>query len=107
MVNEEEKIRLFHEFRSVLLDRMFEELSQKAPDCSSEHVSNEIVAVAIRVQAALAKADEISCPSRGLFVLGLQQVVDSFIAGLLTDEAVERLARKRNRSDQVEREGTA
>jgi len=50
---------------------------------------------------------EIGCPSRGLFVLGLQQVVDSFIAGLLTDEAVERLARKRNRSDQVVREGTA
>jgi len=53
------------------------------------------------------EADEIGCPSRGLFVLGLQQVVDSFIAGLLTDEAVERLARKRNRSDQVVREGTA
>jgi len=30
-------------------------------------------------------------------VLGLQQVVDSFIAGLLTDEAVEWLAEKRNR----------
>ena len=107
MVSEEEKIRLIHEYRSVLLDRMFDELSRNAPDGCSEHVSNEIVAVAIRVQAALAKADEIGCPSRGLFVLGLQQVVDSFIAGLLTDEAVERLARKRNRSDQVVREGTA
>ena len=97
MVNEEEKIRLIHEFRSVLLDRMFEELSQKAPDCSSEHVSNEIVAVAIRIQTALGKADEIPCSSRGLFVLGLQQVIDSFIAGLLTEEAVEWLAEKRNR----------
>ena len=53
MVNEEEKIRLIHEYRSVLLDRMFDELSRKAPDGSSEHVSNEIVAVAIRIQTAL------------------------------------------------------
>jgi hypothetical protein len=58
---------------------------------------NEIVAVAIRIQAALAKADEITCSSRGLFVLGLQQIIDSYIAGLLTDGAVEWLAEKRNR----------
>ena len=32
MVNEEEKIRLIHEYRSALLDRMFDELSRKAPD---------------------------------------------------------------------------
>ena len=44
-----------------MLDRMFGELSRKARDGSSEHVSNEIVAVAIRIQAALAKADEITC----------------------------------------------
>jgi|SRR5689334_19750400 hypothetical protein len=97
MVNEEEKIRLIHEYRSVLLDRMFDELSRKAPDGSSEHVSNEIVAVAIRIPTALAKADEIPCSTRGLFVLGLQQIIDSCIAGLLTDEAVEWLAKKRNR----------
>jgi len=101
MMNEEEKIRLIHEYRSVLLDCMFDELSRKAPDCSLEHVSNEIVAVAIRIQSALAKADEIGCSSRGLFVLGLQQVVDSLVAGLLTDEAVKWLAEKRNRIDQV------
>jgi hypothetical protein len=45
--------------------------------------------VAKRIRTALAKADEIPCSSRGLFVLGLQQIIDSFIAGLLTDEAVE------------------
>ena len=96
MVSEEEKIRLIHEYRSVLLDRMFDELSRNAPDGCSEHISNEIVAVAIRIQTALGKADEIPCSSRGLFVLGLQQIIDSFIAGLLTAEAVEWLAKKRN-----------
>jgi hypothetical protein len=75
MVNEEEKIRLIHEYRSVLLDRMFDELSRKSADGSSEHVSNEIVAVAIRTQTALAKADEIPCSFRGLFVLGLQLLI--------------------------------
>ena len=96
-MNEEETIRLIHEYCLALLDRMFDELSRKAPDGSSEHVSNKIVAVAIRIQAALAKADEITCSSRGLFVLGLQQIIDSYIAGLLTDGAVEWLAEKRNR----------
>jgi len=97
MVNEEEKIRLIHEYRTDLLDRMFDELSRNAPGCSTGHITREIVAVAMRIRAAMAKADEITCSSRGLFVLGLQQIVDSFIAGLLTDEAVEWLAEKRNR----------
>ena len=97
MVNEEEKIRLIHEYRTDLLDRMFDELSRNAPGCSTGHITREIVAVAMRIRAAMAKADEITCSSRSLFVLGLQQIVDSFIAGLLTDEAVEWLAEKRNR----------
>jgi len=73
------------------------ELSRNAPGCSTGHITREIVAVAMRIRAAMAKADEITCSSRVLFVLGLQQIVDSFIAGLLTDEAVEWLAEKRNR----------
>jgi hypothetical protein len=76
---------------------MFDELSRNAPGCSTGHITREIVAVAMRIRAAMAKADEITCSSRVLFVLGLQQIVDSFIAGLLTDEAVEWLAEKRNR----------
>ena len=67
------------------------------PDCSIEHASDEIVAVAMRIGAALAKTDEFTFSSRGLFVRGIPQVVNSFIAGLLTDEAVEWLAEKRNR----------
>ncbi len=51
----------------------------------------------MRIGAALAKTDEFTCSSRGLFVLGIPQVVDSFIAGPVTDEAVEWLAKKRNR----------
>jgi len=97
MVNEEEKICLIREYRTDLLDRMFDELSRNAPGCSTGDIPREIVAVAMRIRAATAKADEITCSSRSLFVLGLQQIVDSFIAGLLTDEAVEWLAEKRNR----------
>jgi len=79
MVNEEQKIRLIHEYRTDLLDRMFDELSRNAPGCSTGHITGEIVAVAMRIRAAMAKADEITCSSRGLFVLGLQQIVDSFM----------------------------
>jgi hypothetical protein len=63
MVNEEEKIRLIHEYRTDLLDRMYDELSRKAPDCSTGHLTHEIVAVAMRIRTALAKADEITCSS--------------------------------------------
>jgi hypothetical protein len=41
------------------------------------------------IQNALSNCEEIQHAARGLFVLALQQVVDSFIAGLLTDEAFE------------------
>src|SRR5262245_35509346 len=46
---------------------------RRAPDCSSEHVSSEIAAVAVRIQTALAKAHEVGCPSRGLSVLGFSR----------------------------------
>jgi hypothetical protein len=36
----------------------------------------------------LARCQEIKNPTRGVFVLALQQVVDSFIACLLSDEAL-------------------
>jgi hypothetical protein len=61
-VNEEETIRLIHEYCLALLDRMFDELSRKAPDGSSEHVSNKIVAVAIRIQAAWRKTMKSPVP---------------------------------------------
>jgi hypothetical protein len=45
-------------------------------------------------------SDEIQRPARGLFVLALQQVVDLFIAGLLTEEGFEWLAKQQHRADQ-------
>src|SRR6267154_393121 len=48
MVNEEEKIRLIREYRTDLLDRMFDELSRNAPGCSTGDIPREIVAVAMR-----------------------------------------------------------
>lgn len=47
--------------------------------------SNEIIATAQAIQTALSEADAIGSLPRGLFVLALQQVVDSFIACLLTE----------------------
>jgi hypothetical protein len=73
MVNEEQKIRLIHEYRTDLLDRMFGKLGRNAPGCSTGHITREIVAVAMRIRAAMAKADEITCSSRGLFVLGFSR----------------------------------
>jgi hypothetical protein len=91
MFSSEDKIRLVHQYRTGLLDRMFDELCRKSPS-SVEQVSDEIVATGEIIQNALSNCDEIQHPARGLFVLALQQVVDSFIAGLLTNEAFEWLA---------------
>jgi hypothetical protein len=99
MVNEEEKIRLIHEYRTVLLNRMFDELCQKPPSSSTGQVSDDIVATAEAIRTFLTRCDEIGRPARGLFVLALQQVVDTFIAGLLTNEAFEWLAEQQNRAD--------
>jgi hypothetical protein len=63
---------------------MFGELSRKAPDCSPEHLSNEILAIAMRIQADLAKADEIRCSARGLF--GKQHGVIRFCLTVWTSE---------------------
>jgi len=57
------------------------------------------VAAAKRIQNAISNFDEIHNSTRGLFVLALQQVVDSFIADLLTDEAFEWLAEEQRRRE--------
>jgi Amidohydrolase family len=75
MFSEEDKIWLMHDCRTALLNRMFDELSRK-PGSSAEQVSTEIIAMAQAIRNPLSKSDAT-----------LQQVVDSFIAGLLTDEA--------------------
>lgn len=100
MPTQEDKIRLIHEFRTALLDRTFDELCRKSGS-SIEQVSEQIVATAQIIQNALANSEEIHSPARGLFVLALQQVVDSFIAGLLTEEAFEWLAEEQRRMDQL------
>jgi hypothetical protein len=104
MANQEDKIRLIHEFRSTLLDRIFDGLCHKSGS-SIQQVSEEIVASAQTIQNALANAEETRYRSRGLFVLALQQVVDSFIAGLITDEAFEWLAEEQNRVARILLEG--
>lgn len=96
MLTQEDKIRLIHENRTDLLNRMFDGLCQM-PGCSAEQVAEEIIVIAKQIQNALADSKEIQNPPRGLFVLALQQVVDSWIAGLITEEAFEWLARQQNR----------
>jgi hypothetical protein len=102
MVIQEDRIRLIHENRTALLNRMFDELSRKPRGSSAEQVAEEIIVTAKQIQNAFAeKSGKIQHPVRGLFVLALQQVVDSFIAGLLTDEAFEWLAHQEERADQT------
>jgi len=97
MVGQEDKICLIHEYRTALLDRMFDELCRKSPGSSAQQVCEEIIITARLIQNALSNWKEIQHPARGLFVLALQQVVDSFIAGLLTDKAFEWLAAEERR----------
>jgi hypothetical protein len=92
MLTQADRIRLVHENRTLLLNRMFGELCRKSANSSADQVAHDIVTTANTIQNALASFEEIQHPARGLFVLALQQVVDSFIAGLLTDEAFEWLA---------------
>ncbi len=96
MLTQEDRIRLIHDNRTVLLNRMFEELCRKPATSSAERVSRDIVATAKVIRNILSDSDEIQNPARGLFVLALQQVVDSLIAGLLTDDAFEWLAGQQN-----------
>jgi len=105
MLTQEEKVRLIHDNRTVLLNRMFDELCHKPASSSAEQVAHDIVATAKGIQNALSDSDEIQNPARGLFVLALQHVVDSLIAGLLSDEAFEWLAKQQDRADQILLEG--
>lgn len=100
MLTGEDRIRLIHDNRTVLLNRMFDELYRKS-GWSAEQVSEEIVAAAQLIQIALANSEETRYRSRGLFVLALQQVVDSFIARLLNDDGFKWLAAEQNRTDHV------
>ena len=100
MLSDEDKIRLIHECRTVLLNRMFDEFSRK-PGSSAEQVSGEIIVIAQAIQNALSESDGIGSPPRGLFALALQQVVDSFLASLLTDEAFQWLAQQQQQADQI------
>ena len=94
MLSNEVKIRLIHEHRSTLLNRMFDELCRKAPGRSAEQVQHDIIVAARVIQEAFSNCDEIQHPPGGLFVLALQQIVDCFIAGLLTEEAFKWLAER-------------
>jgi len=98
MFSEEDKIRLIHECRTALLNRMFEEFNRR-PGWSAEQVSDEIIATAQAIRSALSESDAIGSPARGLFGLALQPVADSFIAGLLTEEALEWLAQEQHQAD--------
>ena len=100
-MTQEDRIRLIHDHRTALLNRMFDELHRKSTDSSAEEVCYEIISTARVIQNALSKSEEIHHPARGIFVLALQHVVDSFIAGLLTDEAFEWLAEEQKQLDQI------
>jgi hypothetical protein len=98
MKSDESKIHLIHERRTILLNRMFEELTRR-PGACAEKVSDEVISTARAIQDALSVSGAIGTPARGLFVLALQQVADSLLAGLLTDEAFVWLERERLRPD--------
>ena len=66
---------------------------RKSPASSADQAANDIVAMAKRIQNTLSSCDQIQNPTRGLFILSLQRVVDSMIAGALTEEAFEWLAK--------------
>lgn len=101
---QEDRIRLIHNCRTVLLNRMFDEFSRR-PGSSPEQISDEIIGIGQAIQSALSESDGIGSPPRGIFVLALQQVVDSFLAGLLTEEAFEWLAQQQQQADQILLEG--
>jgi hypothetical protein len=105
MLTQEDKIRLIHEFRNALLNHMFDELYRRSKISSTQQASDDIVATAELIHHVIADSNEIRRPTRGLFVLALQQVVDFFIAGLLTDEAFEWMADEQRRMDQILFEG--
>lgn len=84
---------------------MFDELRRKSPSSSTAQLADDIVATAKLIQNALSNSEQIHNPTRGLFVLALQQVVDSIIAGLLTDEAFEWLVAEEQQADQILLEG--
>ena len=98
MLSSEDKIRLIHEHRTALFNRMFDELCLKIPGRSAEQVGDDTIAAATIIQEVLSTCDEIQHPPRGLFVRVLQQIVDSFIAGLLRGEAFEWLAERQKLS---------
>ena len=71
MFTEEDKIRLIHKCRTVLLNQIFDDLSRR-PGSGAERVSDEIIATAQGLRCALSESEAIASPARGLFVLALR-----------------------------------
>jgi hypothetical protein len=92
MLTEQDRIRFIHANRTALLDHVFDELGHKLPAPSTGQLEDDIVAMAKCIQNALANSGQFQNPVRGLFILSLQQVVDSLIAGALTEQAFEWLS---------------
>jgi hypothetical protein len=92
MLTQQDRIRLIRVNRTALLDRIFDELCHKLPASSTEQLEDDIVAMAKLIQNVLSNSDQFQSSARGLFILSLQQLVDSFIAGALTEEAFEWLS---------------
>ncbi len=101
LLSSEVKIRLIHEHRSTLLNRMFDELCLKAPGRSAEQVEHDIIVAARSHPEGFLELRRNPTPDAGLLVLALHQIVDSFIAGLLREEAFEWLAERQKLADQI------
>jgi hypothetical protein len=80
-LSEEDRIRLIHDKRTALLNRVFDELCEKTPGSSAKQVCEEIVLAARAIQNATASCVQIQQPARGLFVLALQQCRRLFSSG--------------------------
>ena len=59
MLSQEDRIRLIHDSRTVLLNRMFDEFCLKSPGSSAEQVCDKIITTARVVQNALSNADDM------------------------------------------------
>jgi hypothetical protein len=63
MLSHEDKIRLIHQYRTGLLDHIFDELCRKSGS-GADQMSDAIIATAESIQNALSRSDGIGSPAR-------------------------------------------
>jgi hypothetical protein len=72
--------------------------AQKSPNSPGHQITADTVTNAVRIRHCPAQSGQIDAFPRGVLALALQQVADSLIASLITNEAFEWLIRERRRA---------